>query len=261
MNIVFLTLGSTHHCYLINDVHQHFAIKKVFLQEAYAAPTPWDEKLKALLKPQKLRLSLEEKLMNALFAREKQQEARYEKELLFKGQEPYLDATIACEKVASFNHEDTVQKVKAENPDLIIVFGTPILKGEILNVAHKAILNIHRGIVPEYKGGGLPTWTLYNNDFDYLGVTIHVCTANLDAGDIVAQQSYRLEKNDHIHTLRAKTTMLAAQLLKEVIRGYAQAKVTYAKQGPGKTWRSKDLNLNKEIIARRNLKKHLQTLN
>jgi methionyl-tRNA formyltransferase len=141
-----------------------------------------------------------------------------------------------------------------------VVFGTPILKGAILNTAQKAMLNIHRGIVPQYKGGGITTWMLYNKDFDYSGVTIHMCTAALDAGDIVAQASYRIQKDDRIYTLRAKTTMLAAKLLKETINGFVQEKVTYTKQGQGRMWRSKDLDLGKEIMARRNLHQYLQAL-
>ncbi len=260
MNIVFLTSESTHHYYLINEIHRSYPVKKVFFQVAHQQKNTWGNRFKTLLNPKKLSASIKEKIADALFAKERRQEARYEQDVLFKGATPFLDSSISHEKVSSFNRPEIVEKVQAQEPDIVIVFGTEILRGDILKTARKAILNIHRGIVPKYKGGGLPSWVLYNKDFDDLGITIHLCTENLDAGDIVSQAFYRLQKDDRIHTLRCQTTILATRALKEVIADFMQNKVKQVKQGPGKTWRTKDLTIGKEIIARMNLESYLRSL-
>jgi len=260
MNIVFLTSESAHHYFLINKIHKSFPVKKVFLQEIDQQQRPWRHKLKTLLKFRKLRFAIRDKILGLLFRNEELQEKHYEQEVLFNGAQAFLESSILHERVFSFNDQEVVKKVEAQNPDLIIVFGTEILRGGILNAAKKAILNIHRGIVPKYKGGGMPSWVFYNKDFDYLGVTVHLCTNDLDSGDMVGQEFYRIQKDDKIFTLRCKTTILASDILKEVISDYIQGKIKYIKQAPGKTWTRKDLTIMKEVTARRNFKEYIQGL-
>ena len=96
-------------------------------------------------------------------------------------------------------------------------------------------------------------WALYNKDFSRLGTTIHVCTDQLDGGPIVGQKIYRLSQEDRVYTLRYKTTLLAIDILKELIPQYENHSVQYRPQGMATTWKAKDMTLVKEIIARFNL--------
>lgn len=258
MNIIFLTSEATHHYFLINEINKQYPVKKVFFQTIPESIT-----LKKLFKNitiSKIRFIIKSILTKILFSKERELREKYENKMFFKTQTPSLDSSIASTNVFSFNSKETVERVRKENPDLILVFGTEFLKGEILKIAKLDILNIHRDILPRYRGGGLPFWVFYNKDFENLGCTIHVCNKRLDGGDIVGQKYYKLQNDDKIYTLRYKTTILAVDILKEVIKRYENKTIEYKKQKKTKIWLSKDMTIFKQIIARRNLNKYLKTL-
>jgi methionyl-tRNA formyltransferase len=260
MNIVFLTSEATHHYYLINEITKYHPVKKVFYQTIHLERTGWKNRFKRLAQPKQLRFIARRVLSNILFHADNMAQASYEKMAFFNGRDPALDSAIPAEKIYSFNDPEVVEKVKRENPDLIIVFGTDILKGEILKIARLNILNIHREILPKYRGGGMPFWVFYKNDFENLGVTVHICARKLDAGHIVAQKRYQLKKDDRIYTLRHKTTLLAIELLKEVIDKYKTDTIEFTPQKKTKLWTARKLTLVKEFKARKNFERHIKSL-
>lgn len=259
MNIVFLTSESTHHFYLINEVNKDYKVRKVFFQTKHETRSP-EGFLKKISSSRRIRRALRYRLAAILFGKEQEAERLYERKMFFGEKTPVLDPLIVSERIRSFNNVEVVERVKKEEPDLIIVFGTEVLTGEILNAARVKILNIHRSIIPKYRGGGLPFWMFYHNDFDHVGTTIHVCTEKLDAGDIVGQKHYKIESSDRLYTLRYKTTLLAVKLLKEIIQQYLDSTVQYRKQEPSKLWTSKELTIFKEIVARYRFNHYLQLL-
>jgi len=260
VNLIFLTSESAHHIFLINEIHKVYPVKKVFFQEQKLNRRTWGERFKRWRKPENISKSLNGIINRILFNREEMLERQFESESFFNGQIPELNPSINSKRVSSFNNTNVVEEVKREDPDLIIVFGTDILKGDILNIARLDILNIHRGIAPKYCGGSVVTWAFYNNDFDHLGVTIHVCGSKLDSGDIVGQQFYQLQLGDNMHTLRYRTTVIALTVLKKVLDQYLNNSVEYQKQMPTKIWTSRELTIGKKIIARQNLKKYVKNL-
>lgn len=161
------------------------------------------------------------------------------------------------EEVYSFNDPETVRLVAAEEPDLIIVCGTSILKGEILEIAKVDILNIHRSIIPLYRGGGHPYWAYYHNDFKNLGATIHRCTKQLDGGEIVAQEFYKLEPGHRIYMYRFYTSKLVAEMLPRVLKAYSERSVSFAANEGGRLWRASDLTLWIQLLARFRFHRHI----
>ena len=260
MNLVFLSSEAIHQFYLINEVHKHHPVKKVFFQTAHMRRSSFGEKLVKLTKPRLVRLFVRSILASVLFRKEAELQRQYETKVFFNNATPSLDPSIPFEMVTSFNTPEGVEKVRQEAPDLIVVFGTDILKGEILRVAKLNILNIHRDILPKYRGGGLPFWVFYNNDFDNLGTTVHVCAEKLDAGDIIGQRYYKLQRDDEIYKLRHKTTLLAVEILKEVIDKYKNGTVEFREQEKTKLWTSRDMTIVKELIARRNFRRYINSL-
>lgn len=53
------------------------------------------------------------------------------------------------------------------------------------------IINFHYGYLPRYRGMNIPTWVIYNKE-PFTGVTWHYVTAEVDRGEIVAQQKIML---------------------------------------------------------------------
>ena len=52
------------------------------------------------------------------------------------------------------------------NPDLIITFGTGIVKPYIFNASKWGTINIHRGQIDKYRGLDSDLWAIKNKDFD-----------------------------------------------------------------------------------------------
>lgn len=260
INIVFLSSESTHHFYLINEIHKLHPVKKVFFQTTHIPRKTLTQRIQRWVNPKNCGSVLQGFLDKVLFNRERELESQFEREYLFGGRAPALDALIPKEMVGSFNDADTVRKVRVENPDVIVVFGTDILKGEILSSARLMILNIHRGILPKYRGGGLPAWMFYHHDFENVGTTVHICSEKLDAGDIVGQEFYRLQKDDRIYMLRTKTTILAVDILKDVIGKIKSGTLEYRPQVYSKPWSAKGLTIVKQLIVRRNFNRYIESL-
>jgi len=262
MNLIFLSTASAGHYYTINHVHAVHPIKKVFLQRKAIGKDLWRRRLRRLVDWRKSRIVVRGALASVLFRRREAILRReYERQMYFDGREPLLSPLIPVEHVDTFNRPESVEIVRREEPDLIIVFGTELLRGEILSIAKVDIINVHRSIVPAYRGTGMPLWMFYHNDFDNLGTTVHRCVARADAGDIVGQERYKLQKDDRLYTLDYKTTVLAAQILVDVIQRFKDGTIEYRKQeGPGKLWLVRDLTIVRQLIARRNFKRYMRTL-
>ncbi len=262
MNIVFLSSESSHHYFLINEINRAFGVKKVFFQTVHEQRKPFGKRLKRWVDPRQFVSVADRFLYRLILGGEAQKQEEFERDYFWKGERSRLESSIPSERVSSFNEPAVVGRVRAENPDLIIVFGTEVLKGEMLSAARLHMFNIHRGILPEYRGGGIMTWMFLNNDFDHVGACVHICSAGLDAGDIAGQKRYCLQKDDKIYMLRAKTTVLAVEILKEVIEKAGKGTLRLEKQsGSAKTWSAKELTTRKELIARRNFNRYIKSLN
>ncbi len=69
--------------------------------------------------------------------------------------------------------------------DLVIGFGTSYVTAATLAAAPRGILNLHTGLLPDYRGVKSEFWALYRGDYARLGWTLHYMTPRLDDGDIV----------------------------------------------------------------------------
>jgi len=78
----------------------------------------------------------------------------------------------------------------------VIVFAgyTPIVPNSVIH--NNTCINIHYSLLPKYRGLHSTVWAILNDE-NYLGLSIHIMTESIDAGDIIYQ--YRVE-NDRIRT-------------------------------------------------------------
>lgn len=102
------------------------------------------------------------------------------------------------------NAEDTVGALEAAGADLILVFGGRILSPGVLATARKAVLNLHAGKLPEYRGSNTLKWMLWNGEFDTLCATVHIAERGVDAGEIVEEASVALHRSDSFRTIFAR---------------------------------------------------------
>jgi len=109
------------------------------------------------------------------------------------------------------NNNDVVKYVSSKNPDLILLYGTSILKKNWFDVFDGKIINMHSGLSPYYRGSGTNFWPLYYREPEYVGTTIHVASPEVDAGDIICQIRPKIEITDTIYDINMKTLQNGAE--------------------------------------------------
>ncbi len=113
-------------------------------------------------------------------------------------------------------------KIKGLNPDFLIVedYGL-ILPKELLDIPKIASLNIHHSLLPKYRGPSPAPFAILNGDA-ISGVSIIKVAEKVDTGEILAQQSYELRRDETTDSLLTSLNQLGAELLLKVINSYIE---------------------------------------
>ena len=104
-----------------------------------------------------------------------------------------------------------------------------VLPSAWLTVARRAVVNFHDGPLPEYRGLYTTTWALAHHETHH-GVTWHLVTAALDAGDIVEQQRFAIEPDDTAFTLNARCFAAGAAAFERVVAAILGGTLTWRPQ-------------------------------
>jgi hypothetical protein len=85
--------------------------------------------------------------------------------------------------------EDTLEKIRAKNLDVLIRFGFNILHGDILKAARYGVWSYHHGDNDFYRGGPAHFWELHE-DSPLSGVILQVLTEELDGGLVLCKSLF-----------------------------------------------------------------------
>jgi methionyl-tRNA formyltransferase len=187
--------------------------------------------------------------------------------LKWNAREKSFFSDIKIEKeivVQNYNNIETINMIKEFSPDLLAVFGTPIISNDIIETPKFGAINLHGGISPEYKGGNTIFWALYNNEIEKTGATIHYMLEKVDSGDILAKVYPDLNATDDEFSASAKTFKYAVEEFIRIIQhiNKSKQKLYGMKQdGPGKLYLAKDRTILKEIIGFFKIRKNLKEIN
>ena len=119
-----------------------------------------------------------------------------EAKFFFNSTEPKLDRPDLVVEVPHINHLDVVALADKLQPDVIAVFGTSLIKGDLLNKGRLGIVNLHGGLSPHYRGADCTFWALYNKEPDQVGCTLHYIAPGIDTGDLIAHISPEVHESD-----------------------------------------------------------------
>ena len=131
----------------------------------------------------------------------------------------------------SRKHFDEVLRHYLEtiDPDYIVLAGfMRILSPGFIDAFEHRILNIHPSLLPAYKGLNTYQRALDNAETRH-GVSIHLVTAELDAGPIILQASYAVEAGDSAEDLHRKGVQLEHQMYSQVLSWLGDKRLTIKK--------------------------------
>ena len=111
-------------------------------------------------------------------------------------------------------------------PDYIVLAGfMRILTPGFIEAFEHRILNIHPSLLPAYKGLNTYQRALDNGETQH-GVSIHLVTAELDAGPIILQASYAIEAGDTVEDLQTRGHQLEHRMYPQVLSWLSDDRLT-----------------------------------
>ena len=117
------------------------------------------------------------------------------------------------------------QVIKNFKPDILIVFGSSIIKEPLISLLPAgSIINLHLGISPYYRGSGTNFWPLVNNELEYLGSTILHLDSGIDTGDIICHVRPKIQLDDNVHSLGCKIIQSSVEYLVKIIKLLSEGK-------------------------------------
>ena len=117
------------------------------------------------------------------------------------------------------NHNSAAcrQLIEELSIDCLVNAGTPRkLNKDILGAAEVGVVNVHPGILPEYRGACAVEWAILNDD--RVGNTAHFMTEAYDAGKVIASEWYEFPKDADYPAIRVKVYEEGCRFLAKVLR-------------------------------------------
>ena len=217
MRAVVLTSSMRRHCYVANRMAERLDVAGVWQEEKSFAP------LRYATSPD------DERIITDHFA------ARDVSEERFFAADDAVTAADHVTHVAAGGCNDPLQieRIRAMQPDVILVFGTSLLKPPLIETFAGRILNIHLGLSPYYRGAGTNFWPLVNDEPEYCGATIHFLDAGVDSGPIIAHARPDVIAGDGPHEIGNKTIVAATAALSSAALALRDGTFTGVPQLPG----------------------------
>lgn len=155
------------------------------------------------------------------------------------------------------NHETTYEWVRRLTPDLLLLYGSSIIKPPLLATWAGRIINLHLGLSPYYRGSGTNFWPLVNRQPELVGATIHHATPQVDGGAILTQVRPLAYPTDGAHELGVRTIIAGLEALVAAVAAVAGGRGRAARQDEsiGQVYRLRDFN----AAAVRTMRHHFAT--
>ena len=149
-------------------------------------------------------------------------------------------ATIPFHFVVSHNDEQTLALIKRLRIDCLINAGTPRkLNSHLISSVPRGVVNVHPGLLPEYRGCSCVEWAILQND--KVGNTAHFIDEGYDTGPIICSESYEFPRLADYATIRTRVYQSGCELLGRVLariqaKGLSAANCPAQPVDQGKYW-------------------------
>ncbi|MBV6510862.1 MAG: Phosphoribosylglycinamide formyltransferase [Ignavibacteriaceae bacterium] len=229
MRIVLLTSNHRRHKYIANILNQSSGLIGIISEEKTSFEKDYSQ------------LSSDDQIFmqRHLIAREEAEQKYFTENEEF----PAVDANVLIKK-GQINSPEIVSLIREMEPTFLVLFGTSIIKTQLLELFPQRIINIHLGLSPYYRGSGTNLWPLYYNEPECVGSTIHLAINEVDAGGILTQLRPELDYSDSVHDIGNKVILKVGEKLPHILKQFLSGSLSPTNQHitGGKLFRRRDLN-------------------
>lgn len=130
------------------------------------------------------------------------------------------------------NHNDNVCRdlLTADNPDVLVLGGTRIIKPNILEIPQQSTVNAHPGLLPWLRGSASVGWALYKDLAQ--GATAHYVNPGIDLGDIIVARELPVYRADTYESINYRIATLAGELMAEAVTSLQNGTASRTPQDP-----------------------------
>lgn len=136
-----------------------------------------------------------------------------ERKFFFNEYQPDIPLRIVDKN--TLNDNDSVNFMKELKPDVVLVFGSGMIREPLISVLPKDTINLHLGLSPRYRGAATLFWPFYFLEPQFAGTTFHRIVHTPDGGDILHQTIPEMKREDGIHDLSCRAVL---ESTKEAVR-------------------------------------------
>jgi methionyl-tRNA formyltransferase len=130
---------------------------------------------------------------------------------------------LTPEKIGSL---ESVEALAELNPDLFVVVAYgQYIPSRVIGLARHEAINVHPSLLPRYRGSAPIQWAIASGD-TLTGVSIIYLAPQMDAGDILRQQTYPVSAEDTSKRLHDKLAEVGAGLLVQAVDDIRNGTVT-----------------------------------
>lgn len=147
----------------------------------------------------------------------------FEKERFFSTGDISLPAGVPVWQGHSVNDAAAIETLRQAAPDLILVYGTGLVKPQVYSQARIAALNAHGGQLPGYRGLDTNLWAIFEGYPERMAVTWHAMATELDAGQVYCEAPIPPHPELALHSLRGLTAEICTDLALDLVRKFASA--------------------------------------
>ncbi|RAY16071.1 methionyl-tRNA formyltransferase [Actinomadura craniellae] len=126
--------------------------------------------------------------------------------------------------------EELMSRLKEADPDVIVATNWRTwIPPRIFDLPRYGTLNVHDSLLPKYAGFAPLIWALINGEKE-VGVTAHMMTEEMDAGDVVLQRAVPVGDTDTAADLFHRTLELFGPITVDGLELIASGRTDWARQ-------------------------------
>ncbi len=196
------------------------------------------------------------RIAHKIAGRAAQRETAFRSVLFPDGGGEAMPASDLIRHVPAHNGAQCLALLDELKPDIIVTYGTLIIRKAVIDKAGISMINMHTGLSPIYRGSDTIFWPLHNAEPEYVGVTVHRVDPGIDSGDILATARPLIAADDSVDILFAKAVRAGLPLLIQAARDEYRGCSNPKKQdlAAGREYRSVERTLAAERKVARLLK-------
>ncbi len=138
--------------------------------------------------------------------------------------------------------------ILSKNPDIIITcaYGQ-IIPVELLETPKYKAINVHASLLPKLRGGS-PLHRAIINGYTETGITIMYMAPGMDDGDIIKQESIKINDTDNVGIIHDKLSILGRNLLLKTLPDIFDGNITRTKQDENEVTFAYNIKREEELI-------------